>query len=147
MNMDQKRSRRDTDSLRSELMETADLDAFLSENADSFHHESVQELLNQLFLKTDLTKAELARRSGVSAVYLHQLFAGRRNPSRDRVLCLAIGLSATLENTQELLRRCGLAELYPKDRRDAIILYGIAHQDSLQEVHDRLFAQDEDTLI
>ena len=136
----------DTSELRSELMETADLDSFLKENADNFKRQSVQELLQSMFLKTDLSKAELARRSGVSTVYLHQIFAGRRNPSRDRLLCLAIGLSATLEETQNLLRRCGLAELYAKDRRDAIILYGIAHQSDLQKINEQLFANEEHTL-
>ena len=62
--------RKDTDDLRSELMATPDLKSFLTENEDSFRLRSVPELLNVLFLKTDLTKAELARRSGVSTVYL-----------------------------------------------------------------------------
>ena len=61
----------------------------------------------------------------MSEVYLHQVFSGRRNPSRSRLLCLCFGLNASLEETQELLKQCGFAQLYPKDRRDAIILYGI----------------------
>ena len=139
--------RKDTDDLRSELMATPDLQSFLTENEDSFRLRSVPELLNVLFLKTDLTKAELARRSGVSTVYLHQMFAGRRNPSRDRLICLAVGLSASLEDTQELLRRCGLAELYPRERRDAILIYGLTHHMDLQKINDELFANSEDTLI
>ena len=74
-----------TGDLQSELMASSDLDAFLRENEGSFNQRSVPELLRRMFLKTDLSKAELARRSGVSTVYLHQVFAGRRNPSRDRV--------------------------------------------------------------
>ena len=138
---------RDTDDLRSELMEAADLDSFLAEQADRFRQESFRELLSRMFLKTGLSKAELARRSGVSTVYLHQLFAGRRSPSRDRMLCLAVGLSASLDETNGMLRRCGMAELYPKDRRDAIILYGIAHGEDLQQIDQRLFAQNEATLL
>ena len=138
---------RDTDELRSALMETPDLNAFLEENEDCFTHRDVQEMLKQLFLKTDLSKAELARRSGVSAVYLHQLFAGRRTPSRDRLICLAVGLSATVEETQALLRRSGHAELYPKNRRDAIILYGILHREDLQQINDRLFEANEETIL
>ena len=145
--MDNDTGSRDTDDLRSELMETSDLDSFLTENADSFNTQSVNELINGLFLKTDLSKAEFARRSGISSVYLHQVFAGRRKPSRDRLLCLAIGLSATLEDTQELLRRSCLAELYPKDRRDAIIIFGITHHDDLQAINGYLFQADEETLI
>ena len=139
--------RRNTDELKNALMEAPDLDVFLSENKDCFLRQNSQELLNKLFLRTNLTKAELARRSGVSTVYLHQLFSGRRNPSRNRLICLAVGLSASLEETQSLLRRSGLAELYAKDRRDAIILYGIVHRESLQKINDRLFAEQEETLV
>ena len=41
---------------------------------------------------------------------------------------------------------CGLAQLYPMHRRDAIILYGLIHGLELQEINDRLFAEDEETL-
>ncbi len=139
--------RRDTDELRGALMEAPDLDAFLTENDGCFSRRDIPEMLNRLFLKTDLSKAELARRSGVSTVYLHQLFAGRRMPSRDRLICLAIGLGAAAEETQALLRRSGLAELYPKNRRDAIILYGVAHGEDLQRINDRLFEHGEAMLL
>lgn len=138
---------RTTDELRSALMESPDLNTFLEENEDSFIRRSIQEQLKELFLKTDLSKAELARRSGVSTVYLHQLFSGRRTPSRDRLICLAIGLSAALEETQQLLRRAGQAELYPRDRRDAIILYGIVHREDLHTINSRLFDANEETLV
>ena len=82
----------------------------------------------------------------MSEVYLHQVFAGRRNPSRNRLLCLCFGLSATLKETQELLKQCGFAQLYPKDRRDAIILYGILNGQDLFTVNDKLFAENEEIL-
>lgn len=61
-------------------------------------------------------------------------------------LCLCFGLSATLEETQELLKQCGFAQLYPKDRRDAIILYGIMNGMDLFTVNDKLFVENEETL-
>ncbi len=138
---------KDTDDLKQELMETADLDGFLSENAESFSSRSVQDLLNELYINTDLSKAELARRSGVSTVYLHQLFSGRRNPSRDKLICLMIGMGASLEDTQELLKRGGFAELYAKDRRDAIIIFGITHGKDLAQINDDLFDKQVETLM
>ena len=137
---------KDTNNLRQALMEAPTLDHFLSENQDSFNRDSVCELLNQLYQKRRISKAALAKQSGMSEVYLHQVFAGRRNPSRNRLLCLCFGLSATLEETQELLKQCGLAQLYPKDRRDAIILYGILNGQDLFTVNDKLFAENEEIL-
>ena len=83
----------------------------------------------------------------MSDIYLHQIFSGRRNPSRSRLLCLCIGLGASLEETQELLKLCGLAQLYPKLRRDAIIIYGLTHRLSLFSINDSLFSSDEETLF
>lgn len=137
---------KDTNNLRQELMGAPTLDHFLSENQDSFNRDSVCELLNRLFQKRRISKAALAKQSGMSEVYLHQVFSGWRNPSRSRLLCLCFGLNASLEETQELLKQCGLAQLYPKDRRDAIILYGILNEMDLFTVNDKLFAENEETL-
>ena len=137
---------KDTNNLQQELMETATLDQFLSENQDNFNRDSICELLNRLFQKRRISKATLAKQSGMSEVYLHQVFSGRRNPSRNRLLCLCFGLNASLEETQELLKQCGFAQLYPKDRRDAIILYSILNGMDLFAVNDKLFAENEETL-
>ena len=136
-----------TNDLRQELLETSDLDSYLQDNALSFSDSSVAQLLSALFEKQSISKAELARKANISEVYLHQVFSGRRNPSRDRLLCLCIGLSATLEDTQELLKHASYAQLYPKLKRDAIICHGLVHQTNLDKINDRLFAENEKTLF
>lgn len=138
---------KETDDLRQELMEAPALDRFLSENQDSFRCNNVSEGLNRLFQKQKITKSALAKQSGMSEVYLHQVFSGRRNPSRSRLICLCFGLGATLEETQELLKQGGYAQLYPKDRRDAIIFYGLVNEMTLLEVNDKLFTENEETLF
>ena len=136
-----------TDDLRQELMESPDLEQYLAENDAFFSSKDAAAMLNQPFKKCGLSKAALAKRSGMSDIYLHQIFSGRRNPSRSRLLCLCIGLGASLEETQELLKLCGLAQLYPKLRRDAIIIYGLTHRLSLFSINDSLFSSDEETLF
>ena len=136
-----------TDDLRQELMESPDLEQYLAENDAFFSSKDAAAMLNQLFKKCGLSKAALAKRSGMSDIYLHQIFSGRRNPSRRRLRCLCIGLGASLEATQELLKLCGLAQLYPKLRRDAIIIYGLTPRLSLFSINDSLFSSDEETLF
>ena len=102
---------KDTNNMQQELMSAPDLDRFLSENQDNFLSGNILELLNALFQKRSISKAALAKQSGMSEVYLHQVFAGRRNPSRSRLICLCFGLSATLDETQELLKQGGFAQL------------------------------------
>lgn len=136
-----------TDDLTSELMSRPSFEAYLRDNEPFFSEKGVAELLTELYGAKDLTKAELARRAGISEVYLHQVFAGRRNPSRDRLLCICAGLGATLEETQRMLTRGGYAQLYPRIRRDAIISYGLAHELPLEEINDKLFSEQEKTLL
>ena len=137
---------KDTNDLQKELMSAPDLGRFLSENEDKFNHRNFPEMLQDLFEKKKISKATLARKAGISNVYLYQIFSGERNPSRNRILCLCFGLDATLEETQDLLKHSGYAQLYVKDKRDAIIIYGLVHLLELDEVNDRLFNEHEETL-
>ncbi|MBQ9969422.1 MAG: helix-turn-helix transcriptional regulator [Oscillospiraceae bacterium] len=139
-------SKKDTDNLQLDLMSSPNLSNFLENNENNFISESVTEILNKVFSEKNISKAALAKRSGMSEIYLHQIFAGRRTPSRNRLLCLCYGLGISLDETQELLKVCGCAPLYPKIRRDAIIVYGILHQIDLFENNDQLFTENEETL-
>ncbi|MDD6660755.1 MAG: helix-turn-helix transcriptional regulator [Lachnospiraceae bacterium] len=139
--------KKNTDGLQQELMNSTDLSQFLSRNQEQFVDKSVAELLNHLFEKKNISKAALAKQAGMSEIYLHQIFAGRRTPSRNRLLCLCYGLEASIDETQELLRLCGMAELYPKLKRDAIIYYGLLHKLDLFAINDKLFDENEDTLL
>ena len=136
-----------TDGLQQELMDSPDLTQFLSRNQKQFVNRSVAESLNRLLQQKNISKAALAKQSGMSEIYLHQIFAGRRNPSRNRLLCLCYGLGASIDETQELLKLSGMAQLYPKLKRDAIIYYGLLHQLDLFEINDRLFDENEETLF
>ena len=139
--------KKDTSELQNIMMEHTNLDRFLAENRENFQNSTVPELLLQMIEKKGISKAVLAKQAGMSEVYLHQVFAGRRNPSRSRVLCICFGLNATLDETQEPLKQCSLAQLYPREKRDAIIIYGLLHGLSLFEVNDKLFEEDEETLF
>lgn len=136
-----------TDDLNQELMSRPSIDAYLQENRGTFSDQKISQMLTRLYQKKDFSKASLARKAGMSEVYLHQVFAGRRKPSRDRLLCLCIGLEASMEETQRLLKQAGYAQLYPKNKRDAIILHGLLHHTDLNVINDKLFTENEKTLF
>lgn len=137
---------KNTNDLQEALMDAPDLNRFLDENRENFNNTSVADSLNQMILKQRISKSALARQSGMSEVYLHQVFSGRRTPSRTRLLCMCFGLQATVEEAQVLLKQCGYAPLYPKNRRDAILLYGLIHKETLFQINDTLFDEGEETL-
>ena len=137
---------KNTDTLQQELMSTNNLDRFLTENDASFRDVPLQEAIQCIFDEKGMSKAQLAKQSGISEVYLHQLFSGRRFPSRSRLLCLCFGLGATVDEAQSLLQQARHAPLYSRDRRDAIIIFALSHHMTLFEVNDKLFTGNLDTL-
>lgn len=137
---------KNTDTLQQELMSTNNLDRFLTENDASFRDVPLQEAIQCIFDEKGMSKAQLAKQSGISEVYLHQLFSGRRFPSRSRLLCLCFGLGATVDEAQSLLQQARHAPLYSRDRRDAIIIFALSHHMTLFEANDKLFTENMDTL-
>ena len=127
-------------------MSSPNLRSFLEDNQENFISESTTEVLNRIFSEKDISKSALAKASCMSEIYLHQIFAGRRSPSRNRLLCLCYGLGLTLDETQTLLKECGCAQLYSKIRRDSIIIYGLLHNITLLDINDQLFDENEETL-
>ena len=137
---------KNTDDLKQELMAEPDIDAYIKENEAFFSSRSITELLAELYENQKISKAELARRAGMSEVYLHQLVSGRRRPSRDKLLCLCIGMELTLDETQRLLKEAAYVQLYPRIKREAIIYHGIIHHTPLNEINDNLFREGEKAL-
>ena len=140
-----------TGDLRNELLSQPHLDEYLKENGDQFVNWGLTEQLMRFFDEKNVSKAAAVQggdcpQVGMSEVYLYQVLSGRRNPSRDRLLCICFGLGTTEEETQRLLKCAGFAPLYPRLKRDAIILHGIAHGTPLAEVNDKLFEKNEGTL-
>ena len=52
-----------------------------------------------------------------------------------------------MDEAQSLLQQARHAPLYSRDRRDAIIIYGLTHRLSLFSINDSLFSSDEETLF
>ena len=139
--------KKSTGDLNQELMTQPNLDAYIHENQKFFQENNMIALLSRLYNRKAITKAELARRANISEVYIHQVFSGRRKPTRDRLVCICFGLQATLEETQELLKQAGYAQLYAKNKREAIIAHGIIHHTPLSEINEKLFIENEKALF
>ena len=132
--------------LDKELSSSAGLTSFLQKNHESFIDSQVDEELTHLLQEKNVSKAELAKRTGMSDVYIYQVIGRRRTPSRDRMLCICIGLGCTLQETQELLKRCRYVPLYSKIRRDAAIMFALTHGWSVERLNDELFQIEEETM-
>ena len=137
---------RNTDDLKQELMSAPDLTQFIKDNEEYFIERDMAGYLQEIFQQKNMSKSALAKRANISEVYLHQVFAGQRNLSRNKLLCVCIGLSATLDETQNLLQKSGHAQLYAKSKRDAAVMFGLLHGMDLDTINDELLEMGEEPL-
>ncbi len=79
------------------------------------------------------------RRSNLNRAYVYQIFLRRKYPSRDKVIALAFGLELNAEETQAVLMQAGYRELYPRDPRDALLLFAIGRGKSILDANDLLY--------
>ena len=118
-----------TQELLKALQSKQDIRSYLEENQKELLSDSLQQLLEELLEKKQLTKAKVIERGNLDRVYAYRIFAGTRSPSRDKLLQICLGMQATVEEAQQL---------YPRDRRDSILLFALHQQISVIEVNSLL---------
>ena len=108
---------------------------------------TLPDYLFELLEDRGMKRAEVVRGSGVNVTVVYDIFAGKSVPGRDRAIMLAFGLKCDLRETQRLLRLAGASELWPKVRRDAIIIWCINQSMTRSECDDELWRLGEKTLF
>ena len=58
------------------------------------------------------------------------------NTAREQLLLAALENHLSFDETQELLRKHGESELYARDRRDSIIIWGLYHHKRITVIND-----------
>lgn len=94
----------------------------------------------------ELSPQQLSKKIDVERSTLYRLLSGERLTTRNVLLRIAIVMRLSLEDTQNLLRSGQRAELCALVRRDALILYAIMHEFSLEETEAALLRKGEASL-
>lgn len=135
-----------TDDLLERLLKSASPEAYLKEQL--LEEKTLHEYADELLQARGLRKADVVRDSGLNQTYCYELLSGKkRKPDRDVVIKLAFGLHCDLLQTQRLLRRAGVSELWSKVERDAIIIHCIERGLTVLQVDDMLYRMGYDTLV
>ena len=82
--------------------------------------------------------SEIIRDSNIERTYGYQIFNGRKLPGRDKVIMISLALHLNLDITQKSLAAAKAPALYPRDRRDAIIIYAIEQGMTVDDTCDLL---------
>ena len=125
-----------------ELMKSSrDYHEYLAQNKEDIgkDHMKIDRALNALLAEKKAVKAEVIAKSGIENHYAYQIFSGVKTPTRDKVLMLSVGFGLTVEETQQLLKITGYAQLYSKEERDNVILFGLTKHLSIIDINDLLY--------
>ena len=135
-----------TDELLKQLNQCNNIDDYFKEHQDSFIETTIAEYLYNTFKEKCLVKSQVFKKAEIDEIYGYQIFGGRKNPSRNTLLAICIGARFSLNEIQAALKIAGFAPLYPKNRRDCIIIYGINNGKVVFEINEMLFNKNEETL-
>lgn len=128
-----------TASLANELRETQDIDHYLIKNKDNMLTYTLSDYLTMLLAQKNISIANVVRDSLLDRSYVYDIFAGRKKPSRNKLVALAFGLKLTDDETQKMLKVSGNRELYARDVRDSIILFALRQHMDIDKTNELLF--------
>ena len=133
--------RKSTEQLMNELKNTTDIGDFLSKNQTEMLDLSLSEYLRQLLEKYNLEKSDVFRRAKMTeSNYGYELFRDdSKKASRDKLIQICVGFPLTIDETQEVLRYGKVGTLYPRDERDAYILFALKNGYDVAQLNDLLF--------
>lgn len=139
--------RKSTAELLKELENFSSFEEYRNANKDNLINKTLSEYLCELISERNLSKAEVIRSSELNENYAYQLFSGlKKSPQRDKLICLSVGMDLSVEETNSLLKLAGLLPLYPRVKRDSIIIMNINARKSVIEINEALFEASEETL-
>ena len=127
-----------TDALMKRLYRTKKLNHFIENYKDSMEEETLGAFLGRYLEEHALTMAGAIRQAQIERSYGYQIFRGIRLPSRDKVLQLAFGMRMNVEDTERMLRIAGKSPLYPRLKRDAVIVFCLKEGITLEETQEYL---------
>lgn len=140
---------KNTDELMHLLNETkncAQLQTYTATLAQQAPLQTFSEYINSKMNEQNLSAAELIAASQIQRNYGYQILNGTRKPSRDKVLALCLALRLNLPDARRALTLAQLGQLYPKNRRDSILIFSLNKRLSVLQTNELLLEMKEELL-
>lgn len=130
----------------SSITSTRELRIFNTTLESKYQNTSFSTYISEQISASRLSPAELIQKAELQRNYGYQLLNGTRKPGRNKVISLALALKLPFSEVQRALTIAGEGSLYPKVKRDSIIIFAINKQFSVSDTNELLFKSGEDTL-
>jgi hypothetical protein len=118
---------KDTNELEKVLGKThlSDYDSYVKKNKDSMLSDSnsFSTYVKEKMAEKGITQQTVFLKADVPERYGYKLLSGEKHTKqRDVILRICYAADFTLQETQRALKKYGMAELYAKDERDALVM-------------------------
>ncbi len=131
-----------TSQLLNSLTNSDDIIGFLEMNDKEILRETLPQCLSRLLAEKNLSVAHVAEKSG-RGDYAYKIFNGNKNPTRDVLISIAVGMGLTLPETQLVLRLAKFAYLDPRNKRDSIFIFAINKRLDINQINSVLIDTNE----
>lgn len=127
-----------SDLLKELTAENADISEYIASNPDSFINGNIKDYWEGIIDKSGLTKSSIINKSDFSYCYFYDIINGRKIPGKDKVVLLILAMKLSLDDCQDALRISSKSALYPKIKRDSILIFALNNSPSIYETNDLL---------
>lgn len=138
--------RKNTQELMELLKDARDIESYLKDHSEQFTSVPLSGYLENLLAEKGLKKSQCIQDANLQRNYGYQIFSGERIPSRDKVLALCIAMGLDAGEAHALLCSTGYADLYPRNKRDSILIFALMRGLSVMETNEMLFELGEQIL-
>lgn len=135
-----------TELLRELKRQSCSLPDYLSNHQETFVVEDIKTFWDELIAKKNYSKSNIINKSDFSYCYFYDVINGRKMPTKDKVVRLALAMKMSVDECQQALKLSGRSALYPKVRRDSVLIYSIEKHLTIAQCDDLLAQHGEDEL-
>ncbi len=129
--------------LKTEVSDERALKEYLEKNTQlsEISSTSFAEYFSGLLHDKGITNGEIERQTGLEHAFCNKMINGKVGITRNNMLALSIAAGLNLDEIEKCLVLTNNGALYPKDSRDAIIIYSINRGLTLAETNSLLYSK------
>lgn len=113
-----------------------ELSKFINDENNLVEYDNVSSYLNDIFKDKKDDISSIIKKSEIERTYAYQILNGTKsNPGRDKIIKLCIAGELSIKETTRALEISKAGVLYPREKRDAIIIFAINNKLSVQDTN------------
>lgn len=138
--------KKDINDLFKELEADCEIEDYLNSNTSSFVNHTLSNFWQDICEKSGMSKSNIINKSEFNYSFFYDVINGRKIPARDKIIRLALTMNIGLDNCQQALRLSDKSLLYPRIKRDSIIIYALNNSLTISQCSELLNKFNEEIL-